>query len=259
MRLVRLLLALAVLAGTARAEDDRELARSRYATGQALFQRGRWSEALAEFEAAKSLMKSPAFDYNIGMCLSHLDRPGEAADALERYITAKPDDPDAASIWRMVAELRAEAVRRSQHPETPPQKALEKPPEKPPEKADLLPPPTLTAEPSSPPSDKRATYKKAGIATAVVGAALLVTAAVTGGIARSWRSDYDAGCDQNMCVQDKYWWAHNLAIATDALVAVGAAAGIASIALWAVRAKLPVEIAPAPSATGASLLLGARF
>jgi tetratricopeptide (TPR) repeat protein len=254
MRVVRLLLALAVLAGTARAEDDRELARSRYATGQALFQRGRWSEALAEFEAAKSLMKSPAFDYNIGMCLSHLDRPGEAADALERYITAKPEDPDSASIWRMVAELRAEAVRRTQHPETPPQ-----PVEKPPERPDLLPSPVLTGEPPPAKSDRRATYKKAGIATAVIGATLLVTAAITGGIAKSWRSDYDHGCDQNMCVQDTYWSAHNLAIATDTLIAVGAAAGIASIALWAVRAKMPVEIAPAPSPTGGSLSLAGRF
>jgi len=259
MRLVRLLLALCVLAGAARAEDDRELARSRYATGQALFQRGRWSEALAEFEAAKSLMKSPAFDYNIGMCLSHLDRPGEAADALERYITAKPDDPDAASIWRMVAELRAEAVRRSQHPETPPQRPPEKPPEKPPESANLLPPPSLTAEPPPARPDKRATYKKAGIATAVIGAAFLVTGAITGGIAKSQRSDYDAGCDKNMCVQDTYWSAHNLAIATDTLIAVGAAAGIASIALWAVRARLPVEVAPAPTPTGASLSLGGSF
>src|SRR5258706_2386304 len=92
-------------------EGDAELARQRYRTGQALFQRGRVEDALHEFEQGKASFALPEFDYNIGLCLAKLGRPADAADALARYIEARPNDPDAAGIWRMIAELRAEAVK----------------------------------------------------------------------------------------------------------------------------------------------------
>ncbi len=89
---------------------DRDLAKSRFATGTMLFRRGEYREALVEFEEAKKILPNPAFDYNIGLCLEKLNQPAAAADALERYMNTKPDEPDAANIWKKIAALRGDAV-----------------------------------------------------------------------------------------------------------------------------------------------------
>jgi tetratricopeptide (TPR) repeat protein len=222
-------------------EPDKELARQRYKTGQALFQRGRAADALKEFEEGKRSFALPEFDYNIGLCLAKLDRPGEAADALESYMQAKPDDPDAAGIWRMIAELRAEAVRREKA-EVARRQAEPSP----------TPMPQLVPPPPPPPIDyslreKRATFTSAAIATVVIGGVMIVAALGTGGAALNRYDEYDSSCNR-ICKDDFYESSRRLAVATDVMIPIGTALVITSIVLFAKRPKLP----PARAALGVS-------
>jgi tetratricopeptide (TPR) repeat protein len=227
---VALAVALWVAPGYADSGGDVEIARRRFQTGQALFQRGRYTEALAEFEAAKAMVKSPAFDFNIGMCLANMDRPTEAADALERYITAKPEDPDSASIWRKIAELRQDAARRAAATRPPPPEAHA---------------PIVTTPPPLPPAhDARRTRTRVAIGVAAAAGAILVAAAVTGGLALAKRGDYDRGCDQGRCDPSLYDGAHGLAIGTDVLIGLGVAAAITSVVLFATRPRATHAAAP---------------
>src|SRR5207302_7135334 len=169
-----------VASGVAAAEEgDKELARQRYKTGQALFQRGKVVEALHEFEQGKESFLLPEFDYNIGLCLAKLGRPADAADALQRYIDARSDDADAAGIWKMIAELRAEAAAQK--------KAAEEARPPPPSPAPLLVAPPLPPTPRA--DGRRAVFTKAAVATAALGRAMLLTGVITGGAALGIRGD----------------------------------------------------------------------
>jgi tetratricopeptide (TPR) repeat protein len=224
-----------LMALAARAEEpDKELARQRYKTGQALFQRGRTADALKEFEEGKRSFALPEFDYNIGLCLAKLDHPSEAADSLEHYMQAKPDDPDAAGIWRMIAELRAEAVRREKEAG---RRQVEPAPSPLPQ---LAPPPPAPVDNTL--RDRRATFTSAAIATVAIGGGLLIAAIGTGATALGRYQDYDRSCD-GRCNDDYYESAHRLAIATDVLIPIGAALVVTSIVLFAKRPKLPAKIA----------------
>jgi tetratricopeptide (TPR) repeat protein len=232
MAVLRPFIALLLAGSVAHADaPDRELARSRYATAQALVERGRYAEALAEFEAAKRLMNSPAFDYNIALCLVELDRPGEAAEALERYLAAKPDDEDAAKIRARIEELRQKAAQRKT--------ATLKKPES---NSDL-----------KRGDERRRLFTRAAIGTLAVAGGLLVTAAATGGVALQKRADYDRGCDFGPCDRAPYDLARSLAIATDVLIAVGAAAAVTGVVLFAVRPRARA-MAVVPSGGGVALV-----
>src|SRR6476659_6936169 len=103
---MRVLLAALLVCSVARADDaDREIARKRYEMGLLLFQRGKYSDALRELQAAKATVDRPELDYNIGLCLVKLDRPADAAEALERFVNARPTAPEAPNIRARIAEF----------------------------------------------------------------------------------------------------------------------------------------------------------
>src|SRR4051812_44486364 len=196
-------------------EGDKELAKQRYKTAQALFQRGMVDEALHEFEAGQRSFPMPEFDYNIGLCLSKLDRPAEAADALQRYMDARPEDPDATGIWKMIAELRAAAARKRQAAEA---RAAEPSPQ----------PELIVQKPLPPPMDskrdkRRSLQLKLGIAAATIGGVSLVLGILTGVTALNARSDYDRVCNSGRCNDDLYTDANRAANATDFLIPFGTA------------------------------------
>jgi tetratricopeptide (TPR) repeat protein len=202
--LIAVAVVLVLVAAPARA-DDVQGARRRFAVGRALFESGRYAEALAEFEAGDGLHHRPEFDYNIGQCLAKLGRYAEAADALERYLQARPDDPEATAMWREVARMRA----RPGPPPAPPS----------------LPPP--------PPRRALRSAQTAAIALGAVATAALISSAVTGGLALSTRDQYDSGCAAGRCSDSTYDGGRNLAIATDVLLAVGVSAAVTAIVLAA--------------------------
>ena len=250
-------LALVVLAGlfssVAGADGgDRELARQRFEMGKTLYGRGRFAEALVEFDAAKTSLGVPAFDYNIGLCLAKLDRPAEAADALESYVQSKPDDPDAAGIWQMIAELRKTAVkRRAAAPPAPPP-AVAPPP------AIVAPPPAPTVEPKPAPpiadvddeETKATRARRTRVATgvAIAGGLVLAVAITTGISALINRSTYDSSCDMGTCTAASYSTAHTLAITTDSLIGVAIVAAATTVVLLVTRPATAVRSAMARGA-----------
>jgi tetratricopeptide (TPR) repeat protein len=158
-----------------------ELARRRFATGQLLYEQGRYDEALAEMKAARAALDKPQFDYNIGLCLEKLGHASEAADAFERFVRALPNDPEAPRIWQRIAELRvstgAPKNLRSEEPVPTP-----------------MPIATPAAAATDGPSRSARTplVKRWWLWTAVAGAAVLAGAAIGLGIGLSDPSRYPA-------------------------------------------------------------------
>jgi tetratricopeptide (TPR) repeat protein len=213
-----LILAAIALPTAARADEaDRELARQRYATGKLLFDRGRYADALVEFEAAKDALHKPEFDYNIGICLSHLDLPGKAAEALERFITALPNDPEAPKIRRMIAELRVKAAQKPAAPEPAPEPPTPPPP----------------APPPAGPSGRTV----AAIALGAAGVVAIIAGSITGAMALSIRDQYHAGCLSGPCDQALYDRGFPLAVTTDVLIGVGAVAVVAAAVVFLTRPR----------------------
>jgi tetratricopeptide (TPR) repeat protein len=255
MRVVIAALLCSSLAQAQLHSSDREIARKRYEMGVLLYQRGSYSESLKELQAAKAALDRPEFDYNIGLCLAKLDRPQEAAEALERFVNARPNDPEAPAIRRRIAELRTELP--------PPPAPQEAPPPPPPEPKEALPPPPREAgqepvspgeaaakaadewearhpRPPQPPSPfMQFAQTPHGTATLAVGGAtvaLLLTSAITGGLALSNNSTYRDGCAV-ACDHGTYETAHNLAVATDVMISIGVAAGVTTLVLVLTRPR----------------------
>ncbi len=106
-----LLAGLAIQAHAGETDGDLVLAQKRFATGQYLYETGRYQQALDEFLAAKVALHRPELDFNIARCLTKLGRNGEAADSYEIYLRARPLDPDRAEIWHTISELRAASAK----------------------------------------------------------------------------------------------------------------------------------------------------
>jgi hypothetical protein len=106
------LVSLVVGAGAAAQEPldpDTQAARRHFERGLALYLTERYREALHEFETARTTRPVPAFDFNIGRCHERLEEWGAAASAYERYLSAAPGDPDAATIRERLVVLRDRA------------------------------------------------------------------------------------------------------------------------------------------------------
>ena len=94
-------------------DPDTEIARRRFSTGAALYEAGRYEEAVAEFEAARRVRPSPAFDYNIARSYDRLERVDEAISAYERWIASAPaDDGGARSRLAVLRAQRGGTVTR---------------------------------------------------------------------------------------------------------------------------------------------------
>lgn len=230
--------AIVICVGDGRAAaGDQELARQRYLTGTVLFQRGRYADALVELERGKQSDPRPEFDYNIGLCLEKLGRAVEAADAFDRFLAARPLDPEAEVLRADVARLRQLAAPPvAVTPPSPPRDvatAVAAGPQ--PYGA-----PTSVAQAFAPILQQpfaRTARGKTTIALAVVGGALLVTGAVTGGVALGDRATYRAGCAVGRCDDAGYDGGRRMAVATDVLIGIGAAAAVTAVIVGVVRPR----------------------
>ena len=67
-------------------KDAKAEARSRFDGGLALFEEGNNAAALAEFQRAYELIPNPVVLFNIGLVYAAMDRPAEAAQALQKVV-----------------------------------------------------------------------------------------------------------------------------------------------------------------------------
>jgi tetratricopeptide (TPR) repeat protein len=94
--------------------------------GAALYKVGRYTDAIAEWQAGYALLPRPQFLLNIGSAHRRLHDPVKALAAFTRFLDeAPPNDPDRPGAAAMVAELRAEVAKL---PPSPPPPTSEKPP-----------------------------------------------------------------------------------------------------------------------------------
>lgn len=87
LRALFLLAALAAVAPAAHAQDDATEARAKelYENGAALYEEGRYEEAILAWEEAYRLSSRPVLLFNIANAYERLGRYDEAIDALSRY------------------------------------------------------------------------------------------------------------------------------------------------------------------------------
>ncbi|MCK6524312.1 tetratricopeptide repeat protein [Myxococcota bacterium] len=118
LRALFLLAALAAVAPAAHAQDDATEARAKelYENGAALYEEGRYEEAILAWEEAYRLSSRPVLLFNIANAYERLGRYDEAIDALSRYRAfAKAEERESLdrrmqNLERRRDEARAAAV-----------------------------------------------------------------------------------------------------------------------------------------------------
>ena len=170
-RLIVLVLALAAPMLARAAPSQEELARSHFVAGEEEYARGRWQEALHEFQLGYALSPRPEFLINFAQVYRRLGDYDAAERECQRYLATAPPSELAAQAERLLGQIREE--RKSAEPQAAPA-----PPPK------IAPPPVVAAPaivattPPPPPPKKRRTW----IAPVVVSCVLVAAAAVTVGL-----------------------------------------------------------------------------
>jgi tetratricopeptide (TPR) repeat protein len=113
---------IALGAGAASAAND--LPRDRpgrafFEQGEANFNRGRFEEARADYQAAYDAEPLPAFLFNIGQCYRNLGEYERAQFFFQRYTMLDPRSPNRPAAERLIAEMSRLAEERRSDPTAP--------------------------------------------------------------------------------------------------------------------------------------------
>ncbi|MBN2575264.1 MAG: hypothetical protein JXP73_11935 [Deltaproteobacteria bacterium] len=117
------LLVCALIPAVARAETEAEKkqqARERYEKATRLYDVGKYSEAIAEYEQAYLLTGDPALLFNIGQAYRLWEHPEDAIRAYKNYLRQRPDASNRADVERKISDLeRVVEERRRSAPQQP--------------------------------------------------------------------------------------------------------------------------------------------
>jgi tetratricopeptide (TPR) repeat protein len=171
---IALLLSVAVARGDARSSGQAHLQR-----GLALYQKGQYRAAIAQFEAGYATLPRAAFLLDIAQSWRQLGRLVEARAYYLRFLAeVSPRDPTRTQVLALVDKIDAQL--RASHGDTPPATQNAPPPNAPPAKASLeraptttpppapspaplmAPAPAIVAAPTTTPPPSRATRRRAG-------------------------------------------------------------------------------------------------
>jgi tetratricopeptide (TPR) repeat protein len=227
----------AVAPAYAISEDD-ERAKAHFLAGQSYYDQASYTDALREFNEAYRISKRPALLYNIARCHEALEQYDDAVKMLERYLQEDPQTEDRVSVETHIANLKGRGVHRG-----PGEPDVGRPPPRPQPVAQPQPPPQPTTPP--PPAHRKrvATWVVGGI-----GVGLLAAALGTGVASQLDYNDLSSKCMANMCdpsEQKKIDSGKRLAIATDVLWPIGAAAVVTGVVLFFVEGRHKKELAVA--------------
>ena len=131
----------------AAAEDKSAEAKAAYKRGADLYRAGRYSAAIAEFQAADKLKPSPALHYNMAQAWEKLGDLPAALAAYARYLQLDPRAQNREAVEKTVKSLEAKVAAPS--PVTPRPDPVQAPVPVPPVPAP--PAPSLVANPPPPP------------------------------------------------------------------------------------------------------------
>ena len=74
-----------------------------------MYNLGRFSEALSEYEAAYLAVQDPPFLFNIAQCHRKMGKNKEALESYRSYLRVAPDAPNRAEVQRRISELERQA------------------------------------------------------------------------------------------------------------------------------------------------------
>lgn len=117
-----LTVALSGAAGSARADEARDLAKQHFAAGESKFKAGDYRGAIVEFEAADALVPSPILSYNIGLAHEKLGEHETAVARYKDYLNRRPDAPNRAQVEGRIHSLE-DAIAAARAPKPEPQPA----------------------------------------------------------------------------------------------------------------------------------------
>jgi tetratricopeptide (TPR) repeat protein len=113
-----IILGVVLWASLAHAQSDVALAKGHYKTGAAYYQRGKYLEAIREFEQSYQLSRRPDILYNLAQCHDKLGDHEKVVEYLRRYLKDRPtaSDQEQVKAWlanleKTLADKRAAAER----------------------------------------------------------------------------------------------------------------------------------------------------
>jgi tetratricopeptide (TPR) repeat protein len=243
MGLIRGILALvllgAVVAPAHAMTEDEERAKAHFLAGQSYYEQASYGDALKEFGEAYRISKKPALLYNLARCHEALDHYADAVAMLERYLQEDPDASDRDAIQSRIEHLKerqraAEQARAA---------------------AAKTPAPTVAPSAPPPPAPVRRQRKWTWIVGGV-GVAALAGALGTGIASQLDYNSLGSSCTANQCDPSKAAdldRGKQLALATDILWPVGAAAVATAVVLFVVEGRhAPAKHARLTPASGGS-------
>jgi tetratricopeptide (TPR) repeat protein len=165
-----LVFVLAAASAARAAPSQEELARSHFVAGEEEYARGRWQEALHEFQLGYALSPRPEFLINFAQVYRKLGDYDAATRECEKYLATAPPSELAAQAQKLLEQIKAEQAH-APPPSPPPPKPVAPPP--------AVTAPALVASPPPPPEKKKS---RVWIAPVVVSCVLVAAAAVTIGV-----------------------------------------------------------------------------
>ena len=209
--------------------DDDERAKAHFLAGQSYYEQASYADALREFNEAYRISKRPALLYNIARCDEALEQYGEAVKMLEAYLAQDPQTTDREAVETRIANLKEREAAR--------QKAQQ-------QAEAAKPPPTGPQAPAPPPTAPSHRKRLYTWIVGGVGVAALAAALGTGVASQLDYNDLSSKCTGNTCdpatvanAQSKINSGKKLAVATDVLWPIGAAAVAAGVVLFFVEGR----------------------
>jgi tetratricopeptide (TPR) repeat protein len=168
-RLMVLIVLLAAATVARATPSQEELARSHFVAGEEEYARGRWREALHEFQLGYALSPRPEFLINFAQVYRKLGEYDAATRECQRYLATAPPSELAAQAERLLEQIKEEQAKAP--PPTAPAKPIAQP--------ILTPAPAPAIVAPSPPPKKKS---RAWIAPVVIAGVLVVGGAVALGV-----------------------------------------------------------------------------
>lgn len=208
------------------AEDPGPEARARLQLGTVLYEEGRFAEAAAQFERAHATSGHPAMIYNAFLCHRQADQPHDALRTLDMYLATGAATPEERTGLQAQRDALASLVAALPEPADPPDATN-------PETNESTAPAPAPA-PASAVAERQGPELTGPAVLLGAGAAVLVGAAVTGGLVVASDASLAERCPGGRCPDDAEGdiaSGQTLAVVTDVLWISGAALATAGL-VW---------------------------
>lgn len=214
--------------------DDVEAAKAHFAAGSAYYDQANYADAVKEFNEAYRLSHRSDLLYNIAVCYERLQQYDNAIKALQQYLIDKPDAKDKVSIQTRIGNLEKQRDAMPPRPVEPPPQPVT------PQQQPQVAPQQPAAQPLG---ERKHNWWVPGTIVGGAGVVLLATALGTGLTSQAYYNDLKMKCLNNICTDPKLATERDtgqvLALTTDILLGVGAAATLTGVILLAVQSRRP--------------------